>query len=107
MSGAVLLLASLCFSPDASPYFGIRVVDEATGRGVPLVELRTVNDIALVTDSAGWVAFHEPGLMDREVYFGVSSPGYEFAKDGFGFRGARLTPQAGTSTCLKLRRTSI
>lgn len=54
--------------------FGIHVTDEATGRGVPLVQLRTVNDIALWTDSAGWIAFQEPGLMDREVYFAIESP---------------------------------
>ncbi|MEZ6059257.1 MAG: hypothetical protein R3C19_02735 [Planctomycetaceae bacterium] len=38
----------------------IRVIDESTGRGVPLVELKTVNDIRYVTDSAGVVAFDEP-----------------------------------------------
>ena len=32
--------------------FGIRVVDGASGRGVPLVELETVNHIRFVTDSA-------------------------------------------------------
>ena len=45
-------------------YFDIQVVDDATGRGVPLVELRTVNDISYYTDSAGHIAFHEPGLMN-------------------------------------------
>ena len=29
-----------------SDYFQIRIVDEQTGRGVPLVELRTTNDIS-------------------------------------------------------------
>jgi len=48
-------------------YFKIAVVDEQTGRGVPLVELRTVNNIALWTDSNGIIAFEEPGLMDQEV----------------------------------------
>src|SRR5437899_1649930 len=71
------------------PYFGIHVVDDRTGRGVPLVELRTVNDIKFVTDSAGWVAFHEPGLMEREVFFSIAAPGYEYPKDGFGYRGRR------------------
>ena len=53
----------------ASPYFGIRVVDAQTGRGVPLVELETVNHLRWVTDSNGWVAFHEPGLMGQRVFF--------------------------------------
>ena len=62
-----------------------------TGRGVPLVELRTVNGLRYVTDSNGIVAFDEPGLMGRSVFFHVNSHGYEFPKDGFGFRGKALT----------------
>lgn len=89
------------------PYFGIHVIDASTGRGAPLVELRTVNDIALYTDSAGWIAFHEPGLMEREVFFAVRSPGYEIDKDGFGFRGVRLITKAGTSATVKIKRTNI
>ena len=56
---------SLLAQPEAATYFTIRVVDEQTGRGVPLVELRTVNGIRLFTDSNGIVAFHEPGLNIR------------------------------------------
>ncbi len=67
--------------------FRIQVVDEQTGRGVPLVELRTVNQIRYVTDSNGIVAFDEPGLFNRKVFFTVTSHGYEAAKDGFGYRG--------------------
>ncbi|RKH92544.1 hypothetical protein D7Y15_43755, partial [Corallococcus sp. AB030] len=68
----LLLLAGFAAGQEkvTAPYFGVRVVDAATGRGVPLIELKTVNDISHITDSAGWVAFHEPGLMGREVYFG-------------------------------------
>ena len=44
-------------------YFKIQVVDRQTGRGVPLVELRTTNNIRYFTDSHGIVAFYEPGLM--------------------------------------------
>ncbi len=56
----------------AQEAFSIRVVDDATGRGVPLVELRTVNDVPYYTDSAGIVAFKEPGMMDQIVFFHVS-----------------------------------
>lgn len=105
----LLLFASLAAGQQRikEPYFGIRVVDEATGRGVPLIELRTVNDVVLVTDSAGWIAFHEPGLMDTEVYFGVEGPGYEHAEDGFGFRGVRLKTMSGTTAMVKVKRTNI
>ncbi len=109
---ALLLVQGMCLAADEpprvlKPYFGIHVVDAQTGRGVPLVELRTVNEIVLHTDSAGWIAFHEPGLMDREVYFHVSSPGYEYPADGFGNHGVRLTPTPGATATLKLRRVNF
>src|SRR5436190_9151935 len=85
----------------------IRVVDAATGRGVPLVELDTVNSLRFVTDNAGRVAFHEPGLMGREVYFAVRSHGYQAAKDGFGFVGARVTPRAGEVAEVKVKRRNV
>jgi len=88
-------------------YFGIRVVDETTGRGVPLITLKTTNNITLITDSAGWIAFNEPGLMNRVVYFSVEGPGYALPKDGFGFAGVRLTPVAGKTAEVKVLRTNI
>src|SRR5215207_7517799 len=72
--------------------FVIRVVDDQTGRGVPLVELKTVNKVASWTDSAGLVAFDEPGMMGQDVYFHVGSPGYEYPKDFFDNRGLKLGP---------------
>jgi hypothetical protein len=92
----------------SAPYFGIHVVDEQTGRGIPLIEFRTVNDIRCLTDNAGWIAFYEPGLMNREVWFYLSlAPGYEKEKDGFGYTGIRVTPKAGESTTVKLKRSNI
>ena len=46
--------------PPTAP-FRIQVVDEETGRGVPLVELRTVNQIRYVTDSNGIAAVRRAG----------------------------------------------
>ncbi|MBX3450962.1 MAG: hypothetical protein KF777_15455 [Planctomycetaceae bacterium] len=91
--------------PEGSSWAEIRVIDEVTGRGVPLVELETVNHLRFVTDNAGRIAFLEPGLMDREIYFSVKSHGYEREKDGFGFAGARITPRAGTVSEIRVRRT--
>jgi hypothetical protein len=87
--------------------FAIHVVDEATLRGVPLVTLTMTNHIACTTDSAGWIAFQEPGLMDREVFFHVSSPGYAVGKDGFGYAGVRLKPKAGGVAEVKVMRQNI
>ena len=91
----------------SAPWFGIQLVDKESGRGVPLMELRTVNDIRCVTDNAGWVAFNEPGLMGREVFFYLSGPGYETEKDGFGYRGIRVTPRSGESTVVKVQRSIV
>lgn len=91
----------------AGEYFTIQVVDRETGRGVPLVELRTTNLIRHFTDSHGVVAFHEPGLMDREVFFFVESHGYQFPKDGFGMQGVRLRTTPGTTAVVKIDRVNI
>ena len=101
-----MILPMLCAWLGAAP-FVIEVVDDRTGRGVPLVELRTVNDIALVTDSNGLAAFDEPGLMDKPVFFHVKSHGYEFPKDGFGYRGRALDVKPGGSARLPLERINI
>jgi hypothetical protein len=88
-------------------YFCIRVVDEATGRGVPMVELQTTSGVRYYTDSNGLVAFDEPGLMNRKVWFGVSSHGYEFPPDGLGIRGVTLETRPGGTASLKIHRLNI
>jgi hypothetical protein len=88
-------------------YFRIRVVDEQSGRGVPLVELKTTNNIRSYTDSNGLLAFSEPGLMNQKVFFFVSSHGYEYPKDGFGFAGVALDVKPGGRAEIRLRRVNI
>lgn len=102
-----LIFASITRGEEKIPAdtFGIEVLDADTKRGVPLIEVKTVNDVSHFTDSRGWVAFREPGLMKKEVFFHVAGPGYEHAKDGFGFRGTRLTTTPGTSATIKVKRT--
>ena len=93
-------------TPNTAP-FVIKLVDAETGRGIPLVKLKTVNHVVHYTDSMGVVAFDEPGLMDRKVFFHVSSHGYEFPADGFKFRGKTLAVKAGGMATLKMRRINI
>ncbi len=94
-------------APPAGKYFKITVVDEQTGRGVPLIELRTVNGIRLWTDSNGVVAFREPGLMGQTVFFYVGGHGYEFPKDGFGYGGRALDVTEGGGATLKVKRLNV
>src|SRR5579863_3594426 len=104
---ACLLSLILAAEPRPHDAFRITVVDAETGRGVPLVELTTTNQLRYVTDSNGIVAFNEPGLMDQKVFFHVSSHGYEFPKDGFGYRGTTLDVRPGGSARLELKRLNI
>jgi hypothetical protein len=90
--------------PGPGDYFAIEVVDDQTGRGVPMVGLQTTSGTRYYTDSAGVVAFFEPGLMGRRVFFAVSSHGYEFRKDGFGIRGVVLEAKPGGTARLPIKR---
>lgn len=90
-----------------SPYFEIQILDADSGRGIPMVELETVHRLRWISDSAGRVAFNEPGLLNQEVFFSIRSPGYEVPKDGFGYAGARWKTVPGTTSTLRLKRRNI
>ena len=77
---------------------------DVVGEGAALRELKELADGLGV---GGRVAFHEPGLMGREVYFTVRSHGYEHKKDGFGFAGAKVTPKAGRVAEIKVTRRNV
>ena len=85
----------------------IEVIEKTTGWPVPLVELRTTHNVRLVTDNAGVIAFDLPELMGRETWFDVIGHGYERPKDGFGYRGVRLTPKPGTTLKIEVARTIV
>ena len=84
--------------------FAIHIVDGVTGRGVPLVELKTVSNVAFWTDSAGYAAIDDPALLGRNVFFTVSSHGYEFMADGFGMHGVAIELVPGGEKALKIKR---
>jgi hypothetical protein len=111
LSTAAIFASSACGSDAAqSPRprpFRIQVVDEETGWGVPLVELRTVNQIRYYTDSNGIIAFDEPGLFGRKVFFTIASHGYDVEKDGSGFRGKAFEITEGGSARIAIRRVNI
>ncbi|MEQ1851591.1 MAG: hypothetical protein ABMA01_08365 [Chthoniobacteraceae bacterium] len=91
----------------AEPHFAIQVVDADTGRGVPLVELETMDNQLYVTDSAGRIAFSEPGQMGVPVWFSMRTHGYDVPIDGFGMAGRRFTTTPGGPVTVKLKRRNI
>jgi hypothetical protein len=88
-------------------YFKIVVVDQDTGRGVPLVELRTTYEVSYFTDSDGIVAFYEPGLMNQSVWFSIQSHGYEYPQDFLGNRGTTLQIIPGGTAVIKIKRLNV
>ena len=102
-----VLICLAAFAQVHGAYYEIQVADSQTGRGVPLVELETVNRAKYVTDSAGRAAINEPGLENEAVFFYVRSHGYEFPKDGFGYAGTRVKLVPGGKEVLKIKRVNV
>lgn len=102
-----VLLSATPAQAQANNYFRIDVQDADTGRGVPLVELRTTSAVRFYTDSNGIVAINDPELMGQNVYFQVKSHGYEVPADGFGNRGAAFLVKAGERKTIKIKRLNI
>ena len=108
-AASFVVLAGSLSALNAAPkdYYRINVVDDVTGRGVPLVELTTVNQERFYTDSNGVIALNEPDLAHRKVWFSVSSDGYEFPEDGFHYRGIALNVVPGSQSTIKIHRVNI
>lgn len=85
----------------------IEVVDRENGWPVPLVELKTTHNLRFVTDNNGVIACDASELMGRETWFDVQGHGYEVKKDGFGYRGVRITPEPGKTVQVKVDRKNI
>ena len=102
-----LLAAALLIPPASPPAVAaaeIRVVGAATGRGVPLVELETVDRVRIVTDNAGRAAFLEPESYGREVWLTLRGHGYSVPADGFGYRGVKVVPEPGRPAVVRVHR---
>ena len=102
----VLALAVPAATHAAAPC-RIEVLEKGSRWRVPLVELRTTHQVRFVTDNAGLIAFDLPESMGRETWFDVTGHGYEVPKDGFGYRGVRLTPEPGKTLRVEVERRSI
>jgi hypothetical protein len=108
---AIVFLCSISglrvYAQEAGDYFKVIVVDEETGRGVPMVEMKSTNSVRYYTDNNGIIAFYEPGLMDRKVYFSINSPGYEYPNDFFGNPGKAFKVTKGDSVLIKIKRINV
>jgi len=107
LSLLLCLMVSTVASAEPMALCEIHVVDDATSRGIPLVELVTVDKIRHVTDSAGRVAYPAlPGKVET-VFFAVHPQGYQVPKDGFGSEGVKLNIVAGEVREVRLKRINI
>jgi hypothetical protein len=103
----ILLALATPSLAQGTPPFAIHVVDAATGRGVPMVELEATSHLVWVTDSNGFAAIDEPELEGTSAFFHIRSHGYTFPKDRFGYAGARCLVRRGTTKKVKLGRNNI
>ena len=103
----VLALALGCAAPLRPGAFEIRVVDAATGRGIPAVELRTTDARGFYTDSAGALALDDADLFGQDVFFAVRSFGYRYEPEVLGFAGLTLRVEPGASARLEMRRENV
>lgn len=101
------LLISPSLAADAPKSCRIEVIEKGSGWPVPLVELRTTHNLSFITDNAGVVAMDAPELMGRQTWFTVIGHGYDVPKDGFGYRGVRLTPEPGKTLRVEVVRSIL
>ena len=71
------------------------------------MELTLLNSVRYYTDSNGVIAFLEPHLMGREVFFEVHSHGYQLPKLLDGEEGVRLNVRRGGKAVIRIRRINI
>ncbi len=107
LTSVLLAISIVSGAASAAEPCRIEVVEKGSGWPVPLVELRTTHQARFVTDNAGVIAFDLPELMGRETWFDVIGCGYEASKDGFGYRGVRLTPESGKTLRVEVQRTIV
>ena len=71
--------AAVALSSARADFFKLQVVDSQTGRGTPLVEVKTLDGTTWYTDSNGIVAIDEPSRLGMTLHFSLASYGYQNA----------------------------
>ena len=81
-----------------SEYFGVRVVDSSSGRGIPAARVSVLHWLDQWSDSLGYVAFQEPALATpTQLFVTVESDNYQKL-------AVSLNASLGRSLSLQLRR---
>jgi len=83
-------------------FFKITVVDASSGTPIAGVQLASTSGDRYTSDDNGVVAYHEPGLMGRDVWFSAVRDGYALPKDGLGIAGARLRVTEGGAGTIRM-----
>ncbi len=107
MEGVRALLLALFAAAAHAQFFVVHVTDEATGRGVPLIELRLPNAVKYYTDSAGIAAIDEPSFARVAVFVVIAGHGYEYPRETPRGRGINLVLKPGGRAEIRVRRTMI
>jgi len=89
---------------NAPQWFGLRFIDIATGEGIPMIVVETLDRAIHVSDNHGWIALP---ASTEERWHAVRADGYALPADGFGFRGLRLRAKAGGRRTVPLTRTQV
>ena len=100
-----ILLIAGCQIKQSSAYCAIRILDAETGGGIPAIKLQSLNRASYISDSDGYIAFYEPGLMGREVYFEIDAEGYRVRSDVTGRMAVSLMVESGGSVEVQMERT--
>ncbi len=87
--------------------YAVRILDAATKRPIPMVELRTLNEVSWYSDNAGYIAIDEPDFLERDIYFQIASSGYRYSKDAAGRSSITQFVQPGKETVIYLERTNL
>jgi hypothetical protein len=86
----------------AHQFFKITVVDNASGVPIAGATATSTSGDHYVSDDNGVIAFYEPGLMGRTVFFAMKRDGYTVPPDAYGVSGARLVTTEGGSGQIKM-----
>lgn len=100
MKRLAALLLPILFTWSAPRYFVVRVIDDQTGRGVPLIAVTLPNEVAYWTDSAGIAALEEPSFEALTANAVIRGHGYKEAE-------VQLKIRAGSEQTIRLHRTMI